>query len=90
MSFIDLPVLQAPPVLKPPSSLVVRYGHLRMMGEFPYDGDTRPGCGAKVVIRTKRGTELAEVVTTTCTNERMNFVNEQYHIAFTADHFFHY
>ena len=57
MSFIDLPVLQAPPVLKPPSSLVVRYGHMRMMGEFPYDGDTRPGCGAKVVIRTKRGTE---------------------------------
>jgi len=41
---------------------------MRMMGEFPYDGDTRPGCGAKVVIRTKRGTELAEVVTTTCTN----------------------
>ena len=68
MSFIDLPVLQPPPVLKPPSSLVVRYGHMRMMGEFPYDGDTRPGCGAKVVIRTKRGTELAEVVTTTCTN----------------------
>ena len=68
MSFIDLPVLQAPPVLKPPSSLVVRYGYMRMMGEFPYDGDTRPGCGAKVVIRTKRGTELAEVVTTTCTN----------------------
>ena len=26
MSFIDLPVLQPPPVLKPPSSLVVRYG----------------------------------------------------------------
>ena len=52
MSFIDLPVLQAPPVLKPPSSLVVRYGHMRMMGEFPYDGDTRPGCGAKVAIRT--------------------------------------
>jgi cell fate regulator YaaT (PSP1 superfamily) len=68
MSFIDLPVLQAPPVLKPPTSLVVRYGNMRMMGEFPYDGDTRPGCGAKVVIRTKRGTELAEVVTTTCSN----------------------
>src|SRR5947207_702966 len=34
MSFIDLPVLQAPPVLKPPSSLVVRYGHMRMIREF--------------------------------------------------------
>src|SRR3982751_7113009 len=66
MSFIDLPVL--PTALAPPSALVVRYGHMRMMGEFPYDGDTRPGCGAKVVIRTKRGTELAEVVTTTCSN----------------------
>ena len=68
MTFIDLPVVQPPPVLKPPSSLVVRYGHLRMLGEFPYDGDTRPGCGAKVVIQTRRGTELAEVVTTTCSN----------------------
>lgn len=66
--FLDLPVLQAPAAPRPPSSLVVRYGYMRMMGEFPYDGDTRPGCGAKVVIRTKRGTELAEVVTTTCAN----------------------
>jgi cell fate regulator YaaT (PSP1 superfamily) len=68
MSFIDLPVLQAPSPLKPPSSLVVRYGYLRQIGEFAYDGDTRPGCGAKVVIRTKRGTEMAEVLTTTCAN----------------------
>src|SRR5688572_18586875 len=66
MTFIDLPVVQPPPLLKPPSSLVVRYGHLRMIGEFPYDGETRPGCGAKVVIETRRGTEMAEVLTTTC------------------------
>src|SRR5688500_2760350 len=68
MTFIDLPVVQPPPVLKPPSSLVVRYGYLRMIGEFPYNGDTRPGCGAKVVIETRRGTEMAEVLTTTCSN----------------------
>ncbi len=68
MSMIDLPVLQPPPSIKPPTSLVVRYGHMRMMGEFAYSGDTRPGCGAKVVIRTRRGTELAEVMTTTCSN----------------------
>jgi cell fate regulator YaaT (PSP1 superfamily) len=68
MTFIDLPVVQQPPVLKPPSSLVVRYGYLRMIGEFPYDGETRPGCGAKVVIETRRGTEMAEVLTTTCSN----------------------
>src|SRR5215218_9158135 len=71
MASMDLPVLpsgEIPPALKPPSSLVVRYGHLRMIGEFSYDGDTRPGCGAKVVCRTVRGTELAEVLTTTCSN----------------------
>jgi cell fate regulator YaaT (PSP1 superfamily) len=68
MTFVDLPVLPSSQAVRPPSSLVVRYGHMRMMGEFAYDGDVRPGCGAKVVIRTRRGTELAEVVTTTCSN----------------------
>ncbi len=66
---IDLHVVDAAaPGLSVPKSLVVRYGYMKMMGEFPYDGDTRPGCGARVVIRTRRGTELAEVVTTTCSN----------------------
>jgi cell fate regulator YaaT (PSP1 superfamily) len=68
MSLIDLPVIQAPSAPKPPATLVVRYGQMRMIGEFAYDGDVRPGCGAKVVIRTKRGVELAEILTTTCTN----------------------
>jgi cell fate regulator YaaT (PSP1 superfamily) len=68
MTFIDLPVVQPPPALKPPSSLVVRYGYLRLIGEFPYGGETRPGCGAKVVIETRRGTETGEVLTTTCSN----------------------
>lgn len=65
---LDLPVIPTFTPPPPPSSLVVRYGYLRYLGEFPYDGNTRPGCGAKCVIRTKRGTEMAEVVTTTCTN----------------------
>ncbi len=47
---------------------MVRYSYLRMLGEFPYDGDSRPGCGAKVVIRTRRGTEIAEVLTTSCSS----------------------
>jgi len=68
MSSIDLPVIEWPPALVVPRSLVVRYGYLRNMGEFPYDGDVRPGCGAKVVLQTRRGTEMAEVVTTTCSN----------------------
>src|SRR5436190_1381975 len=68
MSSMDLPVLTEAPAPKPPSSLVVRYGFMRFIGEFPYDGEVRPGCGAKVVLRTGRGTELAEVLTTTCSN----------------------
>jgi cell fate regulator YaaT (PSP1 superfamily) len=65
---IDLSVVDDRPVEQAPRSLVVRFGHLRNIGEFRYDGLSRPGCGAKVVIRTRRGTEMAEVLTTTCVN----------------------
>lgn len=54
--------------LKPPSSIVVKFGSLRLVGEYPYDGDAKPGCGSKIVVRTHRGTELAEMLTTTCPN----------------------
>jgi len=54
--------------LKPPKTIVVRYGYLKMVAELPYDGDVTPGCGSKIVIRTSRGTELAEMLTTTCGN----------------------
>ncbi len=54
--------------LQPPKSIVVRFGALKLIGEFPYDGDSKPGCGSKLVVRTHRGTELAEMLTTTCTN----------------------
>jgi len=54
--------------LKPPSSIVCRYSYMKLLGEFPYEGDEIPGCGTKLVIRTERGTELAEMLTTTCTN----------------------
>ncbi len=66
MSFIDLPVIEPFNTTKTPTSLVVRYSRLRLIGEFPFDGDARPGCGTKVVIRTRRGTELADVLTTSC------------------------
>ncbi|MGA2498403.1 MAG: regulatory iron-sulfur-containing complex subunit RicT [Tepidisphaeraceae bacterium] len=68
MSFIDLPVLEPFSATKSPTSLVVRYSRLRLIGEFPFDGDARPGCGSKVVIRTRRGTELADVLTTSCSS----------------------
>ena len=46
--------------------LPIRY--LRRVAELAYDGKAKPGCGTKVVIRTQRGIELAEMLTTTCTN----------------------
>lgn len=54
--------------LAPPSSMVVRYGYMKLIAELPYDGEGKPGCGSKVVIRTDRGTELADMLTTTCPN----------------------
>ena len=54
--------------LQPPSTMVVRYGYQRLVAELKYDGDAKPGCGSKLVIRTDRGTELAEMLTTTCPN----------------------
>ncbi len=54
--------------LKAPSSIVVRYGYMRMIAELPYRGEAKPGCGSKLVIRTNRGIELGEMLTTTCGN----------------------
>jgi len=54
--------------LKPPKSIVVRYGYQKMVAELPYSGDSTPGCGSKLVIRTQRGVELGEMLTTTCAN----------------------
>jgi len=51
-----------------PESLVVRYGYMRHIAELPYRESQRPGCGTKLVARTARGVELAELVTTTCPN----------------------
>ena len=41
---------------------------MKFVGEFPYDGEAKPGCGSKLVARTHRGTELPEMLTTTCSN----------------------
>jgi cell fate regulator YaaT (PSP1 superfamily) len=54
--------------LQVPKALVCRYGSMRMVAELPYDGQEKPGCGSKLVIRTGRGIELAEMLTTTCGN----------------------
>jgi len=51
-----------------PSTIVVQYGRMKMVGEFPFGGRVRPGCGSKIVVRTYRGTEMAELLTSTCPN----------------------
>ncbi|MFU8827822.1 MAG: hypothetical protein ACNA8P_00120, partial [Phycisphaerales bacterium] len=42
--------------LKPPTSMVLRFGTMKLIGEFPYSGDANPGCGSKIVATTHRGT----------------------------------
>lgn len=54
--------------LKVPTSIVVRFGAMKLVGEFPYSGTVKPGCGSKVVIRSHRGTEVGEMLTSTCPN----------------------
>lgn len=54
--------------LKAPKTLVVRYGSMKLIGEFQHTGAAKPGCGSKVVVRTFRGVELGEMLTSTCPN----------------------
>lgn len=54
--------------LEPPKTIVVRFGSMKLVGEYPYDGDAKPGCGSKLVVRTHRGTEVGEMLTSTCPN----------------------
>lgn len=54
--------------LKPPTSIVVKFGAMRQVGEFPYKGDAKPGCGSRLVVQTPRGVEIGEMLTTTCAN----------------------
>lgn len=54
--------------IEPPKTIVVRFGSMGLVGEYPYGGDAKPGCGSKLVARTHRGTELVEMLTTTCEN----------------------
>ena len=80
MPIYPLPQFEADSVLKEqadrdayaalaaPKTIVVRFGSMRLVGEFPYDGSAKPGCGSKLVVRTHRGTELGEMLTSTCSN----------------------
>ncbi|MEE3001649.1 MAG: hypothetical protein VX908_03015, partial [Planctomycetota bacterium] len=54
--------------IETPESIVVRFGSMKMIGEYRNTLDLKPGCGSKLVVRTHRGMELAEAVTTSCAN----------------------
>lgn len=54
--------------LSAPKTLVVRFGRMKLVGEFPWDSQEKPGCGSKIVVRTHRGTEIGEMLTSTCSN----------------------
>lgn len=54
--------------LSVPKTVVVRFGFMKMIGEFPFDLSVKPGCGTKMVARTHRGTEVVEMLTSTCPN----------------------
>ncbi|HVZ94747.1 MAG TPA: regulatory iron-sulfur-containing complex subunit RicT, partial [Phycisphaerales bacterium] len=54
--------------LSAPKTIVMRFGAMGLIGEYPYDGSAKPGCGSKLVARTHRGTELGEMLTSTCPN----------------------
>lgn len=55
--------------LEAPKTIVARFGYMREIAELPYKGDAKPGCGSKLVIRSRRGIEMAEMLTTVCGND---------------------
>ncbi len=63
------PAIPAPP---PPKTMVVRYGYLKLIGEFQSDVKEKVGCGSRVVVRSSRGVEMAEMLTTVCGNGGCN------------------
>ena len=68
VSLDAMPPEPRPPEAPPPKTIVVRYGYQRLIGEFPSDLKTKVGCGTRLVVRTPRGTEIAEMLTTACGN----------------------
>lgn len=55
----------------------VRFGYMRYIGEFSHASDLKFTCGAKVVIQTKRGIEMGEQVSLTCTGCEKSVTRDQ-------------
>ena len=54
--------------LETPDTFVVRYGAMKLIAEYRNGADIKAGCGTRMIARTHRGTEVVEMMTTTCTN----------------------
>jgi hypothetical protein len=48
--------------LEPPETIVVKFGSMKMVGEYKQAGGIRAGCGSKLVARTHRGTDSHDSV----------------------------
>ena len=55
----------------------VRFGYMRYIGEFSHTPDMKFSCGAKVVIQTKRGIEMGDQVSLTCSGCDKSVTREQ-------------
>lgn len=54
--------------LNAPKTVVVRFGVMKLVGEYRWNSSVKPGCGSRLVVRTHRGTELGTMLTSTCPN----------------------
>lgn len=66
MSSVELPVLDGTEPPRPPFTVLVRHGYLGFIGRFAVEGEECPRWGSTVVVRTRRGTELARVLAEPC------------------------
>ncbi len=55
----------------------VRFGYLRFIGEFSHAPDMKFTCGAKVVIQTRRGIEMGEQVSLSCSGCSKSVTRDQ-------------
>ena len=63
-----MPLEEKLPEAPAPKTIVVKYGFMKEIGEFPSDLTSKVGCGSKLILRTDRGTEIGEMLTTVCGN----------------------
>jgi cell fate regulator YaaT (PSP1 superfamily) len=55
----------------------VRFGYLRFIGEFTHAPDMKFTCGARVVMQTRRGIEMGEQVSLTCSGCTKSVTRDQ-------------